>query len=333
MRAVRTDPTHGCVRVQSSRRARVLALAMLCAPLVAHADVPPEATALFDQGIKDMRAGNLEVACKELAASLAKYADSGTKGALATCYGKLGKVVSAWSLWKDLADTASPADRADAAKRAKALEPRLPHYVVKLAGVTAGLVVTVNGNPLADPTLPVPLPIDPGPLAVVARAPGRTDWSQTFQATEGATTAIEIPVLAAPAVGEPVKPTFAVADHVGDARHRRHLIAIAVGVGGVAAMVAGGLFGSAGFSNFSQAKTDCGGDVDRCTPGGLAAAKSDVANARSDATLSTVAFSVGGILAATAAILWFTAPDAESGVHVTPAVDSHAAGLVFSGRW
>ena len=95
---------------------RALWAVILCVPIAARAEVPPEATALFDQGMKDMRAGNLEVACKELAASLAKYTDSGTKGALATCYGKLGKLASAWSLWKDLADTASPADRPDAAR-------------------------------------------------------------------------------------------------------------------------------------------------------------------------------------------------------------------------
>ena len=318
---------------------RALWILIACVPLAARADVPPEATALFDQGMKDMRAGNLEVACKELSASLAKYTDSGTKGALATCYTKLGKVASAWSLWKDLADTASPADRADAARRAKALEPKLPRFVVK-AVATPGLVVAINGNAVADPTLAVPLPIDPGPLAVTAHAPGHQDWSQTFQATEGHTTTIEVPALAertGPIVTTPptppvvVGPVPAVVEHdqPSDGRGRRHLIAVAVSVVGVAVVVGGALFGLSASSNFDHAKTDCGGDVDHCATAGLAAATTDVSNARSDATWSTVGFTVGAALVATGAILWVTAP----GVHLTPSVEPHSAGLALSGRW
>ena len=315
-------------------RATWLALA-LCAPLVARADVPAEATALFDQGMKDLRAGNTELACKELSASLAKYTDSGTKGALATCYGKLGKVVSAWSLWKDLADTASPADRADAAKRAKALEPRLPRFVVKLQGVTPGLVVTINGNALADPTLAVPLPIDPGPLAVTARAPDRREWSQTLQATEGATTTIEIPALEAQPKATPPISTPPVVEH-GDPRHRRHILALATGAAGGVGLIVGAVFGASASSSFDRAKTDCGGNLDACAPAGLASAQGDVSSARSSATLSTVAFGVGGALVAAGAILWLTAPSAEesrTAVRLTPALGARSAGLVLSGAW
>src|SRR5205823_12288581 len=94
------------------------------------------------------KAGNTEAACKELAASLAKHEDSGTKGALAVCDTKLGKIATAWQYWKDLADTApNEGLKADAAKNAAALEPRLPKYTVKAPPI-AGLVVTVNGSPV-----------------------------------------------------------------------------------------------------------------------------------------------------------------------------------------
>jgi hypothetical protein len=308
----------------------------LCSPLVARADVPAEATALFDQGMKDLRAGNTELACKELSASLAKYTDSGTKGALATCYGKLGKVVSAWSLWKDLADTASPADRADAAKRAKALEPRLPRFVVKLQGVTRGLVVTINGNALADPTLAVPLPVDPGPLAIIAHAPDHRDWTQTLQATEGATTTIEIPALdELPKSAPIVTPPIAIVEH-GDPRHKRHVLALAVGAVGGVGLIAGAVFGLSASSNFDKAKTDCGGNLDACAPGGLALAQADVSSARSSATLSTIGFGVGGALVTAGAVLWFTAPSAEesrTALRLVPSLEPRSAGLVLSGRW
>lgn len=185
---------------------RALAAVLACAPLVApvaHAEAPPQATALFDQGIKDMRAGNTELACKELAASLAAYPDSGTKGALAECYTKLGKLASAWSLWRDLADTAPSRElRADAAARAKKLEPRMPKFQLRLAApLAAQEVVTVAGHRVVDPTLPVALPLDPGPFTVAASAPGYATWTATFQAQEGDTTTVAIPALARPGEG------------------------------------------------------------------------------------------------------------------------------------
>src|SRR3954447_2648044 len=100
----------------------------------AHADPHSEAVVLFDQGIKDMRAGKLDKACPELQASLDRVKDSGTKGALARCHGLAGRIASAWLLWRELADTAPTTElRADAAAQAARLEPRLAKYTVRIA--------------------------------------------------------------------------------------------------------------------------------------------------------------------------------------------------------
>src|SRR5262249_12349522 len=171
-----------------------LPLLVLLAATTAHADAVGEAQALFDQGIADLRAGNTEQACKELSASLAKHQDSGTKGALAVCDGKLGKIASAWQLWKDLVDTApSPELKADAARNAAALEPRLPKYVVQAPKVP-GLVVTVNDSSV-DLSVSVPLPVDPGTVNITAKAPGYKDYAGTAQAAESQTVTIVVPEL------------------------------------------------------------------------------------------------------------------------------------------
>src|SRR6185295_17695190 len=126
--------------------------------------------ALFDDGIKNLKAGNYEKACKSLAASLALVPDSGTRGSLARCYSQLGKVASSWLLWRELADMApSPDLRADAAAQARKLEPRLAKYVVKLARTTAGLAITFDGRPI-DPTLDVAAPLVAGKYHVEASA-------------------------------------------------------------------------------------------------------------------------------------------------------------------
>ena len=132
--------------------ALVLALAALASGASpAIADSQAEAVVLFDQGIKDMKAGRLDRACAELQSSLDLVKDSGTKGALARCHGLAGRVASAWLLWRELSDTApSAALRTDAAAQAAKLEPRLPKYTIKLAGSTPGLVVEINDRSVAS---------------------------------------------------------------------------------------------------------------------------------------------------------------------------------------
>src|SRR5215471_8648002 len=104
----------------------VIGICVLTGLRTAAADSHAEAVVLFDQGIKDMKAGQLDKACPELQASLALVKDSGTKGALARCHGLAGRIASAWLLWRELSDTAPSAElRGDAAAQAGKLERRL----------------------------------------------------------------------------------------------------------------------------------------------------------------------------------------------------------------
>jgi hypothetical protein len=324
-------------------------LALLIVPTVAHADAPADATALFDQGLKDMEAGNIERACKAFAASLAKYPDSGTKGALAECYTTLGKVASAWTLWKELADTAPAEDlRADAAVNATKLEPRLPRYLIELAAATPGLVVTINGNRVADPTLAIALPVDPGPLAVSARAPGFKDWSATdLRAYEGRTTKIEIPQLApAPrpveplvtgTVGSQVPTTVVVREDHAATRRSRHVIGGSMGVLGVVSLGVGGYFGLQTFKKWDQVKELCGGGDRLGSCQQFVQAESLSEQARSTALVSTILMSAGGAAVIVGGIIWLSAPKDErrtaTGLRVTPSVSPDGVGVTFSGGW
>jgi len=307
---------------------RVLVIVMLVSRIAA-ADPQAEATALFDQGIKDMKAGNFEKACKELADSNAKYPDSGTKGSLALCYTSLGKVASAWLLWRELADTAPAKLRPDAAKKAEKLASRVPHVVIK-AAATPGLAVTINGAKI-DATLGVPVPIDPGKLAVVATADGHDAWSKDYTAAEGQTVTIEVPALAAKSVVVTPPPVVTTDDH---GRHRRHVIALGVGAAGGAALVGGAVFGLKARSDWNSAKSECGGTIESCPADHVAASQKHVDDARSSATISTVMFGVGGAAVAAGVILWITAPKAveEHRVTIAPQLGGDSIGFVVSGQ-
>jgi hypothetical protein len=319
------------------------ALAVAAAP--AAADPQAEAVALFDQGIKDLKAGRLEKACSELQASLALVKDSGTKGALARCHGRAGRVASAWALWRELADTAPSAElRADAAAQAAKLERRLPRYTIKLAGPTPGLVVQVNGRDVSL-DVPIAVPIDPGTVTVSAA--GRDGervttwtWSRDYNAVEGETLAIEIPVLeplaAEPAVPRPEQPQPSIAPELGAlpeliaSRHRRHTIALVSGSVALGGVIGGSIFGIQARSRYDSAKLVCG-DIDRCAPAQIDRAQAEVNTAKRSALYADIAFGIAGVATVVALYAWLSAPSLE--VTVTPSYDSGRVGLAIGGAF
>jgi len=317
-------------------RQRSAAIAIFVATLtfasgIARADDQAKAVALFDDGLKAMKAKNFEQACKAFAASLALVPDSGTKGSLARCYTELGRVASAWLLWRELADTApTPPLRADAGLRAQKLEPRLPKYTIKVKAPVPGLAVTVNSQPVGL-GVEVAVPIDPGPLRVTARATGYRVWTRDETVKEGQALVIEVPPLETLLEGAKAVESPPIGDEASRGRTRKILGASIAG-GGAAVMIVGGVFGLRARSQFADAKDTCGGSIDSCAPGRLDDAQAQVDTARTSGTISTVLFVAGGAAAITGAVLYMTAPRAEvRGVAIAPVVEPQFAGLTLSG--
>lgn len=299
------------------------------------ADRKAKAIALFDEGKKEMAAGNYVKACKAFEASARLMPDSGTRGSLARCYTQLGRIASAWTLWRELADTApTPALRSDAAAQAKKLEPRLARYAIKAAAPAAGLAVTVDGKPV-DLSIDVPVPIDPGTYPVEAAAPGRVAWKGELTAAEGKTAELAVPELAVAQQGGPPPPPpekpKPVPGTPGRGRRIAGLSLTGLGIGG---LVVGGVFGVMARTLNQEATDLCGGDIDRCDPARTNEAQAKVDDARAAANLSTLAFAAGGAVAATGLILYLTAPKAERrAVSIAPMVGGGAAGLTLTGRY
>jgi hypothetical protein len=342
------------------RTVAFVALAIVvAAPAIAYADTRAEAILLFDQGQQEMKAGNLEKACASFEKSNALYPDSGTKGSLARCYEKLGKLGSSWLLWRELADTAPTPDlRRDAGKQAARLDPKVPKYVVKVAVEPPGLVVAINGRPVSVTGLPVP--IDAGPVVATATAPNHESWRAELVAENARTLTIEVPTLVAKqqqidrrddrqddrpdeVIGPP--PTPIVVLDTSRRKNRRILAASIAGAGAVAA-IAGGAFGLSARGTFDDAKAVCGGAIDACLPDRVAEAQVLVDDARRAANLSTILVAAGGAAIVTGAVLWFTAPGAEQRtihtsattasmrtIALSPIASPDAAGFVVSGRF
>lgn len=321
-------------------RAAIASLIVVALVVIGHraaqADARTEAVMLFDQGIKDMRAGNYEAACKAFEDSNARWPDSGTKGSLAKCYEKLGRLASSWIMWRELADIARTSDlRKDAANQAARLESKVPKYVVKIAAPTPGLALTVNGKTAGLTDLPVP--IDAGTIVAIATAPGHKPWKVELAASDGATTTVEVPELdVIPKLEikhhreDVYKPPPPLPSKVDPGKRRRRL-GYALAGAGVAAAIGGGVFGLYARSMFSNARETCGGSVDNCAPDRIADAQIQVDDAREAGNVSSILFGAGAAMIVAGVVVVVTAPAAERRVAIKPI--ANGAAFVLSGRF
>ncbi|MGH7434331.1 MAG: hypothetical protein ACRENE_01500 [Polyangiaceae bacterium] len=88
----------------------------------------------------------------------------------------------------------------------------------------------------------------------------------------------------------------------------QRMIGIVTGGVGVVGLALGSVFGILASSSWNNAKKECLNKTTSCPPNAM----SDRTTALGDATISTVGFIAGGVLAATGVVLFFTAPKAGS---------------------
>lgn len=278
---------------------------------VAHAD-RAKAVELFQAGRKEMKAGNYEAACDAFRESNRLHADSGTRGSLALCYEKLGRVASAWALWIDLTTTAPARLRPDAAANAKKLEPRLPRWRVTLGPGTPEVRITIDGVVVAWKPGEAQ-PIDPGKHVLEANAAGYAAFRRDFVAVEGKTEDITIPLAPIPAPSpKPVKTA-----EPGRTSTGRKLAFGLLGAGG-ALVIGGAVFGVIAKGRYDDAKDLCGGDIDACDPARLGAAQDKVDSARTAGTISTVTFIAGAAAIVGGVVLFVRSPKSRPAVSIVP---------------
>lgn len=162
--------------------AAVLAAAtlLMISPRQIRADAPPAdaaaGEALFREGRRLMKVGDLAGACAKFDESQRLDPAPGTLANLADCEEKLGRLASAWEHWRSTADRLPASDRrrATALARAAALEANLPRLMIEVAAdQPQGLTIHRDGVPLGLASLGEALPLDPGRHQIVVSAPGR----------------------------------------------------------------------------------------------------------------------------------------------------------------
>jgi hypothetical protein len=326
-------------------RAATLVAAMASAG-IAHGAEPSAADketgrALFAQGMAALDAhdyAGAERACRG-AHAIVKVPTA------STCLGRalegLGRLVESRDVFFEAAHYPAVAGepkvftdaRTAASAEADALAARIPSLLILVTGPpeTAKLRATVDGAAIPADTVRLPRKVDPGNHVVDVSAPGFRHARVEVAAVEGQEQRVAVSIepsatearSSGPLQVEPAIPASA------EPGNGRKAIALVTGGVGVASVVVGSVFGLVASSKWSSARNDCGGG---CGP--AAPAQGEKNTAASDATVSTVAFVVGGALAAGGVVLYLTAPSGSTtgtGLRIAPSAGSGEAGVVLAG--
>jgi hypothetical protein len=226
--------------------------------------------------------------------------------------------------------------RDDCTQRLAEVDSAMPHIVFEAKDAAGNdlvnVKVTIDGAPLADRLDGSSLKVDPGPHVFVFAWEGHPLVTKRLVLAEDDQARREVIVFRnaeTPHVESASPGAAPVAAASGGSGIDRKTIAFAVGGAGVAGLIVGSIFGAVASSKWSAAKNDCGAG---CGP--TAPAQSEKNTASSDATISTVAFVVGGALAAGGVVLYLTAPSrtaSGTGLQLTPSIGARSEGIVLRG--
>ena len=283
-----------------------------------------EANRLFGEGRQLVREGKYAEACPKFEQAQSLRPGVGTLLNLGDCHERRGKTASALRTFEQaLAMAEARGDkRASLARtRVEALEARLVKLTLVIPKID-GLEVTLDGQPFPRDRWGKPTPIDPGKHDISATAPGRTPFSKSVDAFQGAVrVSIRFPEddeAATPAGAPMPAPGASIQADTTRLSTQRWIAVGAAGVGVVGLGIGAG-FGLASLSAKGEADDHCklGPRGDQCDRTGVDAGDSAIARGN----VATVAFIVGGAAIAAGAVLWLTdAPKerAAGGVGLVP---------------
>ncbi len=294
----------------------IVALIAIGDPQPVHADEPlAAAERLFQESRALVEKGRYAEACPQLEASMKLEPAIGTQFNLADCWEHTGKNASAQAMFMQVARIARAAGKFERDKSAKAraaaLESKVARVRLVMTATAPGLELFLDGVVIDRAGRGDLFPLDSGPHRLRASAPNRVPWEGALTALEGQTVDLEVPELAAIQSRPAPYPTPHVA--VAAQGSTQSTFALVAGVVGASGLVVGGVSGVLALSARATAREACPAEVYafRCpTEDGTAAWN----NATRAGNISTVAFLVGGVFSAGAALLWLTSPKAETRV-------------------
>lgn len=309
---------------RSARLGAALAVVavLLSTPVPASAaDSPPEVSAdslkrareQFSQALALQTAGDWAGALALLKEVAAVKSTPQVRFNIALCEEKLGRLVAALGDY-ELAAADARAERAEQVAeeveaRLENLRQRIPKLVLRRGAGADAAIIAVDGVSVGDQVIGTPMPTDPGPHTVEARAPGYKPFRTAVRLAEQQTEAVEITLEAEPLPPPPVAPAGA-----PRVEGRSRLPGYVIGGIGVASLGASAVFLGLRASKISELERKCEGLA--CP----ASAQADIDAGKTYSTLVNVTAIVGVAALAGGLVLVLTSgPSKSTAVALGPA--------------
>ena len=305
-------------------RATALAMVLTFASTTLAAPAPPPssearamAETLFFTARGLMEAGRYAEACQKFTESYRLDPAAGTLLNLAVCHEKEGKLASAWGEFKQALNDASKADRPDreelAAEHIAAIEPELPFLTIEVAkeARVPGLEVVRNGSPLQTGAWGTELPVDPGAVEIIVRAPGYVTNTQKLNIERKQHLSVTIQPLEKAKPPPPVAITPVLPPETGWTTKRTLGFAL-IGVG-IVGLGTGSYFGVRAADDKSKSDDACPlfDGQRRCTTAG----SEKMSDAQRNAWISNIGIGVGVASVAVGTYLFITGARTERDKH------------------
>jgi hypothetical protein len=287
----------------------------------------PEAEALFREGKRLLKDGEIAQACEKFEASERIEPENGTELNLADCWERLGRTASAWAMFVKAAASAKRDDRAaEARRRAAILEAKLVHLTIEVSEDDhEGLVITRNDQVVDRALWNQAVPVDPDEYTITARAEKREEWSTTIK-VKTKDKVVVVPALEKAAGKRAVRKKE---PDVPDGPNKNRSLAIGLAVGGGAAIAI-----ATGFAFHSKSLQDRSDERCPTTSCDDAGAVDLNRRARSEGWIANIGWGLGVVAGAAAIVAWSVGgTEPGDALSISPVVTEERAGLVLGGRF
>lgn len=309
------------------------ALGIALCPASAHAQDKKElskARAMFQRAIELEQAGNYATAL-ELFRSVGEVRMTPqVRFHIASCEEKLGRLVTAlggYQLAFADADGVGEDFKAEVERAVTRLQASIPKLVIQRGAGAEAAEIQLDGVAIGASSVGVPVPLDPGPHAITAKAPGMLPFNQTVTVSENAETKLNVELEAEPVQDDPLRFNARQVD-----RPKTNVLPYVIGGVGVASLIGSGVLFALRQTTLSDLEKKC----ENLTCPSSASGQNQNLKVYNVAAQVTLGVGIAGVGTAVALLIIqkkHAQPAPTSGFTVVPSAPNSVAGMSLAGHF
>lgn len=291
------------------------------------------ARAQFQRAIELEQAGNYSTALEQFRDVGQVRMTPQVRFHIASCEEKLGRLVTAlggYQLAYADADSVGEDFKAEVDAAVTRLQASIPKLVIERGAGAEAAEIQLDGVALGASSVGVPVPLDPGPHAISAKAPGALPFSQTVTILENEQKTVEVTLAPEP---QESQPTLSASSGAPLDKSNPRLVPYVIGGVGIASLIGSGVLFALRQSTLSDLEAQCGPNHDACP----SSAAGDYSNLKLYNVTSQVALGVGVACVGTSVTMLLLQrkrpPAASAGMTLIPSAPNSLAGVSWAGRF